>query len=394
MKAIVLHKSKSKLAVIAAIPLKNIINSVQFTQREFSTWSDNEAIDTQFNKFYQRPINLERLKSIKKFISESLYTNNNQQIPFPTTMLLALDLVENDINIDENGLIELNHIIDRKDILIVDGQHRMKALQSLYNEFEKDNNEEKFNVLKNFKLNCTFLINYDIWEQAKIFADVNFKQKPVDKSLYYDIFGEFYDEKKSNNTLYVAHQLGKFLNSNSRSPLKGFVKDFNTKNGFISQAFLTSSLMGLLGPRGPWSYIDDNFKKDISYQTKVPNLIVGYFNVIKNQFNNYWPKDLNKENSTILTKTTALGAFIKLLGLIDDRLRKGLLAGFEKINLIELEQNDIEKTFRLIFKKFEDKNEISEILFGSKSSYLGGGSAGLQIRLYKEMANIIGIPLK
>lgn len=399
MKAIVLHKGESKLAIIAAIPLKYIINSVQFTQREFSTWSDNEAIDTQFSKFYQRPTNLERLKSIRKYISESLYENSNQQILFPTTMLLALDLYENDINIDENDLVELNFIDHRNDILIVDGQHRMKALQSLYYEYEKNGDNKKFDILKDFKLNCTFLINYDIWDQARIFADVNFTQKPVDKSLYYDIFGEFYDEKKSNNTLYVAHQLGKFLNKNERSPLKGFVKDFRMENGFVSQAFLTSSLMSLLGPRGPWSYIDDNFKKDPSYQTKVPNIIVGYFNVIKREFHKYWPRDLNKQNSTILSKTTALGALIKLLGLLDDRLRKGLMPNYGKINLLELSQDEIEKTFTKIFEKFKDANEdtlITQVdrLFGENSSYLGGGSAGLQSKLYKEMAGIIGIPLK
>lgn len=399
MKALMLHKSESKLAAIAAIPLKNIINSVQFTQREFSTWSENGYVDRQFDLFYQRPINIERLRSLKKYISETLFSNENQEILFPTSILLGFDSIENDFNMDENGIVELNFIENRNDILIIDGQHRMKALQELYKEVEDSEDDKKINILSNLKLSYTLLINYDIWDQAKIFADVNFKQKPVDKSLYYDIFGEFYDEKKSNNTLYIAHQLGKFLNTNSRSPLKGFVKDFNTKNGFVSQAFITSALMGLLGPRGPWNYISEKFNYNASYQTKLPDIIVGYFDVIKKQFNDYWPNDLSRQNSTILSKTTALGALFRLLGLIDDRLRKALLPGFDQINLIEKEPQEIEKIFNQIFIKFNQPSDYQqnitykEQLFGNNSSYKGGGSAGQQAKLYKEMAKIIGIPL-
>ena len=399
MKAFILHKSESKLAVIAAIPFKNIINSVQFTQRESSTWSDNGQVDRQFNLFYQRPINIERLKSIKKYISETIFSNENDEILFPTSILLGIDLIDYDLQKDEDGLIELDSLLSRDDILIIDGQHRMKALQELYNDIDWDGDDNKLKTILNLKLNCTLLINYDIWDQAKIFANVNFKQKPVDKSLYYDIFGEFYDEKKSNNTLYIAHQLGKFLNTNSRSPLKGFVKDFNTRNGFVSQAFITSSLLNLLSPRGPWNYISEKFNYDASYQTKVPNIIVGYFNVVRKQFDEYWPTDLTNQNSTILSKTNGLGALIKLLGLLDDRLKKGLVPNFPEIDLIEKSQQEIEEVFNKIFSKF-DKNDtnqesytLKEQLFGKDSKYRGGGSAGLQSQLYKEMAKIIGIPV-
>lgn len=397
MKALVLHKSESKMALIAAIPFEHIINSVQFTSREFSTWSENGQVDRQFDLFYQRPINIERLKSIKKYISETIFSNENDEILFPTSILLGIDLINYDIKKDNDGLIELDSLLNRDDILIIDGQHRMKALQELYIDIGWEGNDKKLKSIRNLKINCTLLINYDIWDQAKIFANVNFKQKPVDKSLYYDIFGEFYDEKKSNNTLYIAHQLGKFLNTNSRSPLKGFVKDFNTRNGFVSQAFITSSLMSLLSPRGPWSYVSKNF--DIEYQTKVPNLIVAYFYVIKEQFNEYWPIDLNNQNSTILSKTNALGALIKLLGLIDDRLRKGLIPGFDEINLIEKNQQEIETILSNIFSRFnksiDNQNGITfkQQLFNENSKYRGGGSAGMQSQLYKDMAQIIGIPL-
>jgi len=398
MKALILHKSENKIAVIAAIPFNNIIHSVQFTSREFSTWSEKGQVDRQFDLFYQRPINNERLKSIKKYISETIFSNENDEILFPTSILLGIDLID-DLKIDDDGLFELDSLLNRDDILIIDGQHRMKALQELYNDIGWEGNDKKLKTIRNLKLNCTLLINYDIWDQAKIFANVNFKQKPVEKSLYYDIFGEFYDEKKSNNTLYIAHQLGKFLNTSPKSPLKGFVKDFNTRNGFVSQAFITSSLLNLLSPRGPWNYISEKFNHDASYQTKVPNIIVGYFNVIREQFNKYWPHDLMNQNSTILSKTNALGALIKLLGLLDDRLKKGLVPDFPEIDLIEKSQQEIEAVFNKVFSKFDkndtnhESNTLKEQLFGKDSKYRGGGSAGLQSQLYKEMAKIIGIPV-
>lgn len=397
MKALVLHRSTSKLSVIAAIPLKNIIHSIKFTQREFSTWSDNDdKIDDQFNLFYQRPINAERLKSIKKYITDSLFNNMNQEVLFPTSILMGIDVLENDFVEHEDRLIDITFLKNRNDILVVDGQHRMKALQELYDETTMS--EDNRIILGDLKLNCTILINYDVWDQARIFADVNFKQKPVDKSLYYDIFGEFYDDKKSNNILYIAHQLGKFLNQDDKSPLKGFVKNFNTKLGFVSQAFITTSLMNLLGPRGVWNYIGNNFIDNPSYKNSVPNVMVGYFNVIKKQFDNYWPTDLKPSNSTILTKTTALGALVKLLGLIDDRLRKGLFPNFKQTDLIDLSVKEIEDVFTKVFTPFNTNTEEGKLLadkyFGEFSKYKGGGSVGLQSQLYKELANEIGIPIE
>ena len=69
--------------------------------------------------------------------------------------------------------------------------------KSLKEEYPKLTNELVLDYIKQFEFNCTILLGFDKWEQGKVFADVNFNQKPVNKSLYYDIFGSYPDPNKN-----------------------------------------------------------------------------------------------------------------------------------------------------------------------------------------------------
>src|SRR5690606_14988011 len=123
------------------------------------------------------------------------------------------------------------YLMSRKNTLIVDGQHRLAAMLKLYEDASSDkirigrySLQQKYpdltnnivqNRLTSFELNCTLLIGFDLWEQGKVFADVNFNQKPVNKSLYYDIFGSYPDPDK--NDIFLAHMLALHLNNNEDS---------------------------------------------------------------------------------------------------------------------------------------------------------------------------------
>ncbi|MFC4163861.1 DGQHR domain-containing protein [Epilithonimonas zeae] len=401
MKAIELYSNKDHMILVTAIRFKDLKDIVKFTQRTTSNWSDNSENDER-SKFYQRQTNEIRVGNIKRYISNTLFENNDSDILFPSSMILSISSDSIEFTKDLFNVVNFELPIEKQSCLIVDGQHRMKAMFSLYRDIESQFfSEKKLAKILNYKFNCTILVDYDIWEQAKIFADVNFNQKPVDRSLYYDIFGEApkfgKDEKLSD--LYVAHELGKFLNSSTKSPLKGFVKNFNSNDGFISQAFLTQQILRLLGSRGGWNDVVEDFKKDdqnrLDLHKKLPKVFVAYFNTIKNELSDYWPKSIEKSDSTILSKTTSLGAFLRLLGRINELFKLGLFPNYDKKDLKDLTIEELEKIFNDIFKPFNKKTlegkELSERYFGENSRYRGGGSAGLQSLLFKELAKEIGI---
>lgn len=69
--------------------------------------------------------------------------------------------------------------------------------------------------LEHYRFHCAILVNYDLWEQSQVFINVNFKQKPVNKSLYYEVFGSEYQDQANDpkrNVIYHAHTLVRRMN--------------------------------------------------------------------------------------------------------------------------------------------------------------------------------------
>ena len=108
-------------------------------------------------------------------------------------MLLAANS-ERELRIGD--MYDLDEIFDTNEpFYIVDGQHRLYSMRSLYEDvmqkdmFNEEDDEIVLRYLRNYRFNCTILLNFDLWEQAQVFADVNFNQKRVSTSLYYFIRG-------------------------------------------------------------------------------------------------------------------------------------------------------------------------------------------------------------
>ena len=401
IKAIELYTDQNHMILVTAISFKQLKDIVLFTQRNTSDWFDEKS-NQEGGQYYQRQINSDRVKSIKKYIKDSIFTKDKvDNILFPSSTILSFD-VDGSILESTEFVKNLPIPTEEQSCLIVDGQHRMKAMMELFNEYkESPTNSYEAEKILNYKFNCTILIGYDLWEQAQIFASVNFNQKPVDRSLYFDIFGSAPSDAKNEkfNNLYVAHELGKILNSSEKSPLKGFVKNFSSKDGFYSQSFFTQYLVGLLGFKSDWNRIIEDYKLSDASQglhKKLPKVFVAYFNVIKETFPDYWPKGTKKHDATFLVKTTSIGALLRLLGRINELYAFGLYPNKNRIDLLDKSKEELEKLFREVFFVFnpntENGKELAAKYFGENSQYKGGGSAGLQSKLYKELAEVIGIP--
>jgi len=369
-----INKEKIKSTFVGVIKYSVLKNVVKLTAREESGGGENN--------FFQRKIDEEKIKKIVKFIEDGLLENDKKNTPlvlFPTAMILSFDFNEEDDATNrivfkddsEFNYIEIPEEYHTK-MLIVDGQHRFVGVQKFY-----ENNPgylEKVDI----EFIATFLIGYDLYEQAKIFANVNFTQKPVKKDLYYDIFGSLPGVK---NELTLTHFTVKKLNEDEDSPLKDMVKMLGIGGGIISQSYLFREIMSLFGSKKVFGvyfsrYMEDNGKDDYK---RVPFLLKMYFNIIKDKFAEYWPKSNleskeynQRDYKNILLKTTGLGALIKLFDyLINDSLH----LSDEKI--MEKVKNALSLIDDIKVKK----------LFSNEGDY--GRSGGLQNKLFNEIKGLI-----
>lgn len=100
---------------------------------------------------------------------------------------------------------------------IIDGQHRLFGFTSDYLK-----NDERLKM----QLLCSIYLDLPKAYQADIFATINSTQKPVDKSLTYELYGYNISEEKSENwtpdklAVYFTRKLATL----DESPLKGRIK--------------------------------------------------------------------------------------------------------------------------------------------------------------------------
>jgi len=426
--------------------------SIKFTEREpltFKIFQDESNLFHEKKKYpefdndyYQRLINDERTKKLIKFllseINNSLDEEKRYLITFPTSLILGIYLSEEKSlqdyksnlsnfydELNSNTAEEINFtekigcfysdnqisIPDINLILVVDGQHRLAALQAIYqavsimlgidedysineeliryakrnieNENFKDLREVK-KILEDFQFSCTVLLDFDIWEQGKVFADVNFNQKPVNRSLYYDIFGSYPDPEK--NDLFLAHNIVVSLNSLKGNPFYSKIKMLGVgSDKFISQAFLVEAIFPLLRKNGVWiKYLDDFINSGV-INDKPLKFIIFYFEVIKEMFNEYWPEEEIRPSKykDILFKTTGLGAFFILINDVYPNI----------VDNMHKEEVEVKKAIKLELSKTRGNIsliEISKSLFSKDGKYSKGAGKGLQASLYKEISYILG----
>lgn len=375
MKAIIqeYNSVSGKMVLQACIPFTILRDKAKFTYR---TRPEEDPYHSSRSD-YQRQLNLQHVKEIRDYISSSILASSKQTIAlFPTSMLISYSIDNEELKInDEDEIVD----IEVKDgCYIVDGQHRLKAMIDLYDKvndktdlFGYDERIKSF--LESYKFNCSILLNYDLWEQSKIFADVNFKQKKVNKSLYYDIYGFIYSEHATDikqNAIYLAHSLVEHLNNTQNSPLFKQIRMLGNGTGKISQAFLVEALLThISSPRGIWYF--DPFIEDVNKEmlTRMKNEIFSYLFAVEKVFDEVWGT-----TKSIIKKTTGMGALIRLMGYIHC--------------LDDFKDDDYEN----IYLKYLNKCKCYQLdLFSTEhpGRFCGTGGKGLEVALYKELCYII-----
>lgn len=333
------NEESGKMVLQSCIDFSVLDLIAQFTYRTRPEWETN--ISNKYNyegntSYYQRDFDQKHLNEMVDYLSKSILdivSCSSYTAIFPTAMLLAFETEENlYAKVNREGIIDFQQ---PRNVMVVDGQHRLRAMKILFERvYGKTDNESLIiqNYIKNYKFNCTILVNFDMWEQAKIFADVNFKQKKVSKSLFYEIYGMYYDNDtvdSNQSALYLAHQLVVHLNCSEYSPLKNCIKMLgNKEKGFLSQSFLVEALIAHFKPGKVWHYdstssISEDFVFSKAFE------LTSYLTVFKNVFSSIWPESGVKKVDYVICKTTGMGALIKLMADIHKVLPSAVLSSLK-----------------------------------------------------------------
>ena len=319
------------------IKFKDLIKIRKLSERKeesFDFIKEEERKDQSF----QRVLNKGKLKKIEKYMKilfeeEGSYLNN-----FPTNILLGLNGNPKDMKFEKYLKFEKNKkdeeyflsIFEEKELfLIIDGQHRLEGLNQYYKKLI--NNEIKKKV-EDFEFSINIIFAEEIHTLAKIFVDVNFTQKPVNRSLYYDIFGSI---PELDSEIEFIHKLAIYLNSSKDSVIRGFINQLGTGKGYFSQAFIVGKLLKY--NKTIWEKYYESFcdlKDDKKEYKKIAIFMKKYFQGIKEVYSKYFPTE-NLEYKYILFKTNGIGAFCRLIKDIFPKVEKYLDNEEELLNNIK-----------------------------------------------------------
>lgn len=381
-------QNADKMVVQALVPFKELKDKAIFTQKELSLSNagSGNRFDVRLNSdYYQRRLDPNKLKKIQKYIINSIldeHEGKSMATIFPSSMILATEW---------NGQRD-NDTIDiqlEENVYVVDGQHRLMAMKQVYEDLSKPdlfhNDDINFvlQYIETYKFNCTILINYDLWEQGQVFANVNFTQKPVNRSLYYEIFGTEYTENPkdwSRNYIYLAHQLTKFMNDEQESPYFGKIKMLGTGEGYVSQAFFVEALTRHFKRGRIWCNIPENSDAAFSFLDNIKVEILSYFKAVSFSMSKYWGAVVDGKLNFIC-KTNGTGAFLRLL----EDIHIAIYGDLKDIVTMGRKGFFCDEYYKKIIEMLKPIADIQDELFGPDSIYGGTGGKGLEVKLYNKM---------
>ena len=204
----------------------------------------------------QRVLSPIRLKSIEEYVLKG----NTFYTPF------FLNWTNQDFGIkEENGIISIPLVPNSAQVL--DGQHRLAGLERAMKKDPSVEEQEVMVVLSN-------LLNTK--EAASVFLNINTEQRPVPKSLIYDLFGVI-NENEPELPLVRAKDIALALQMDDKSPYLNSVKMPGSMRGvgIIDLSTIVNAIRPLLEDDGA-------FKKFriLNLENQV-TIVLNYFNAIK-----------------------------------------------------------------------------------------------------------------
>ncbi|MBQ9142826.1 MAG: DGQHR domain-containing protein [Lachnospiraceae bacterium] len=288
----------------------------------------------------QRVLNRRRINSIKDFILDGNMFFNTFILNW-TDENYSLIVNESDIKIP----------IISGGAQVIDGQHRLEGLKKAIEENE-DIGEEPIIIIMTEKMSTK--------AAAKIFLNINTEQKPVPKSLVYDLFGEVKDK---NSYIVRATDIANELNDNPDSPYYQCIKKPGSAQGIgkVDLSTVVNSLKEYTGDEGVFhQYHFDDY--EIQYK-----IISNFFSVIKSFYSKEgcWLKNANPFMSN-----AGFYSGIKFLceDLVDKCVEKKSFEQSTISNLLNLDEVGL--LYREDIKNMQGKEQRNEIYKYLKNSLL------------------------
>ena len=290
----------------------------------------------------QRLLSKKRIQSIKSFILEG-------NMFFNTFILNWTD--ENVKPKFSDGVMSIP--IVKSSAQVIDGQHRLAGLD----EASKENDE-----IGEQDILVSFCIGLTTKDAAVIFVNINSEQKPVPKSLIYDLFGEIEDNQ--NHSINRANDIADELNKNSESPYYRAIKFPGAQKGegIIDLSTIVSSLKKHLESDGAFA------THNLTNLENQKLVILNYFNAIKSF---YEKEDLwnNRGKNPFLTNAGFIGAIehlvLKLLIKCAEK-KSFTVSDFKKL----LDLNKGELLLRADIKNLEGKSQRKAIVDYLEENFL------------------------
>ncbi|HEV2437798.1 MAG TPA: DGQHR domain-containing protein [Verrucomicrobiae bacterium] len=383
-------------------------------------------------RYPQRPEKEDRLREIAKFVEQRLIDNgqSRKEVIFPSTVILGL-LVDCEVDdkrpecpspacaylVGESSSWAKLVLLPKKDnsLFVIDGQHRLKGLRQLMQrldaelhqfegrtltpeQLEQQKRKQKLaEAVRTFEVPVSLLLDFDLEEQAMVFATVNFNQKPVQRSFYFDIFGAFESDKVT--PLSFTHEFVVHLNNAETSPLKGMIKLLGTGPGLVSQAFMVERLVPLGDPQNPKSvfrtFYQLRYKGEMSASKQFASIVKNMFEAVRTEFPYAWPHRNAKGNYSshsydfILCKSMVMSG---LLGVLRE-IYKLVLLDFAAGKEIEVATAEaLSPTFFAeLLRKIdpEGRNQAQKSVFSRQAAWAVGGSAKIEKTIFEALRSQI-----
>lgn len=312
-------KQRSEVFYLAKFKASTLINAINFHFREPYSDFQSDAVLIKNEKYLadikkkgidivateegiQRRLQIDRINGVKS------YLQNDETNFLPNTVLISADISRNEdletqvIKAESTTFGEFSFPDDFY-FSIIDGQHRLGGMSLL---------DDK--LLDEFEIPAIILFNVSTETAAKLFADINGKQKAVNKSLIYDLYSEVDTDNFKEIKKY--HAICDLLYKSSKSPLYRQIKMLGVGSGSISQAFFID-------------YVKENIQKTELKNFDVQELfnhLFYYFKAYQSTFPSDWPvpeiflnneelekyaDEVLKVRKSQLVKTNGFGAIVR-----------------------------------------------------------------------------------
>ena len=265
-----------------------------------------EILTEEREQPYQRFLDEKRAVQISRYIQQS-----TSMLPNSITLAVDISLDESDIvRVDGNGHVSICLPRIGTSAVILDGQHRVAAFRYIDDR-----------IRQNYELLVAFLIGIPFYQQAELFAIINGKQKPVNRSIIYDLFGYAPIDGDKDGQLYeglmavsrFCSHVTRILDRVTESPWKSKIKMRGPgDDGVISQAAVVEYLSALVEPKTSTKRLKilpllySFFKK--SDPAGCASLVILYLSAIQSALPSHWG---NKKS--LLWKNNGIAVIVRIL---------------------------------------------------------------------------------